>query len=88
MDVFYMPSPVLRSRIGFVVPKHRRTIVERNKLKRRVREVGRTEVMPRLLKADVRLDVLVRARRDAYALDFGSLKAELVEMTEELCSRA
>jgi len=59
--------------------------VERNKLKRRMREVGRTEVLPRLMKAGLGLDVLIRARREAYEAEFGALKEELVEMTEELC---
>ncbi len=87
MDVFVASSPVSRSRLGLIVPKHRHSIVERNRLKRRMREAGRTEVLPRLLKAGVALDVLVRARREAYGADFGSLSEELVEITEELCSR-
>jgi ribonuclease P protein component len=87
MDVFFSSSPASRSRLGLVVPKHRRSIVERNRLKRRIREVGRTEVLPRLVKAGIELDVLIRARREAYEAGFGVLKEELAEMTEELCSR-
>src|SRR5690348_4134888 len=33
------------SRIGFVVPKHGHTSVERNRLKRRLRELGRLRVL-------------------------------------------
>ena len=87
LDVFFMSSPVSRSRLGLIVPKHRHTIVKRNRLKRRMREVGRTEVMPRLMKAGVELDVLVRARREAYEVNFEALSVELVQMAEELCSR-
>ena len=36
VDVFLAPSPVPFSRLGVVVPKHGRTIVERNGLKRRI----------------------------------------------------
>lgn len=69
-----------------VVPKHGRRIVERNRLKRRLREIGRTEVLPRLRGSGRKLDVLVRARREAYGVTFQTLERELVEVTEELCS--
>jgi hypothetical protein len=36
------------SRFGTIVPKHRRTIVERNRLRRRLREIGRRDVLPAL----------------------------------------
>ena len=85
LDVFHAGSPVSHSRLGLVVPKHGRSIVERNRLKRRLREIGRTEVLPRLRSRGVGEDVLVRARREAYEAAFGELREQLVEFTESIC---
>ena len=86
LDVFFQASPVSRPRFGVVVPKHGRRIVDRNLLKRRLREVGRIEILPSLRSVDVSLDVLVRARREAYQAGFDELKKELLEVTRDLCS--
>ena len=69
-----------------IVPKHRHSIVERNRVKRRLREIGRTLVLPRLREQGLALDVLVRARREAYGAGFRRLCDELEAMTEDLCS--
>lgn len=86
LDVFSMPSPVLRPRWGVVVPKHSHTVVDRNRLRRRLRELGRVEVLPRLRNAARDRDVLVRARPEAYGASFDQLKRELTAVTEEMCS--
>lgn len=78
MDVFDSTSPVAHPRVGLVVPKHRRNSVERNKLKRRLREVLRLQVLPRLSDEGARIDVLVRARREAYDASFEQLHDELL----------
>jgi ribonuclease P protein component len=88
LDAFVSASPVARPRWGVVVPKHKHTIVERNRVKRRLREIGRTEVLPRLTAAGRPLDVLVRARPEAYDASFAELRDDLVRLTEELCSGA
>lgn len=86
LDVFFATSPASRSRWGLVVPKHRHTIVERNKLKRRLREIGRTRVLPALTASGRTLDVMVRARAEAYDATFPELRDELDRVTEALCS--
>lgn len=86
LDVFVSTSPVAYSRLGLVVPKHRQTAVLRNRLKRRLREAGRRELLPRLAGAGCALDVMVRARPEAYGASFAELSAELVRVAEELCS--
>ena len=86
LDVFFLPSPGPRSRWGVVVPKHRRSIVERNRVKRRLREVGRTKVLPLFRERGVAFDVLVRARREAYGAGFRRLSEELEALAEVLCS--
>ena len=86
LDVFFAASPVARPRLGVLVPKHRHEIVERNYLKRRLRELGRTRVLPALRSAGRSMDVLVRARAEAYDASFAELRGELDLMTEGLCS--
>jgi ribonuclease P protein component len=88
LDVLHRASPLSYSRAGLVVPKYRRTAVARNRVKRRLRELLRLEVLPRLDACGLVLDVLVRARRDAYGADFAQLREELVGWTERRCSRA
>ena len=82
-DVFSADSPESFPRLGLVVPKHRHTIVERNLVKRRLREIGRVEILPRLRAAERNLDVLIRARAEAYDASFGVLREELVRWVEE-----
>lgn len=88
LDVFVSASPVSRSRLGVVVPKHRHEIVQRNRLKRRLKEIGRTELLPRLEACGGRVDLLVRARPEAYEAPFADLKQELSRLVEDLCSSA
>ena len=71
-----------------VVPKHKRTIVQRNLVKRRLRELGRTVLLPGLRNQGAALDVLLRARPEAYTAAFADLRDEVAALTEELCSRA
>ena len=86
LDVFVSASPVSRSRWGVVVPKHKQKIVRRNLVKRRLREIGRTEILPRLAAAGLELDLMVRARPEAYGASFDALREELVELMEGVCS--
>ncbi len=88
LDAFVSPSPAPFARVGVVVPKHKRTIVERNLVKRRLRELGRTVLLPGLGNNGAALDVLLRARPEAYTASFADLRDELAALTEELCSRA
>ena len=56
-----------------VVAKFGYTAVARNTLKRRLRELVRSNLLPQLGP----IDVLVRARREAYAGSFADLKADV-----------
>ncbi|MFH1766425.1 MAG: ribonuclease P protein component [Gemmatimonadota bacterium] len=86
LDVFFLSSGEFRSRVGVIVPKHHRKVVDRNRVKRRLRELSRREILPRLREEGVRLDLLIRARREAYEASYRQLQRELLEVTEELCS--
>jgi len=88
LDVFFAASPASRSRLGLIVPKHGHKIVERNLLKRRLREIGRRRLLPDLDATGVKADVLLRARRPAYGADFAKLEAEVRDAVEDLCSQA
>jgi ribonuclease P protein component len=69
--------------VGVVVPKHRRTAAERNRLKRRLREALRNAILPALDAGGLRLDVIVRARREAYEVaGYGELVDELTQWLE------
>ena len=88
LDAFVSPSPAPFPRLGVVVGKHKHTIVERNKVRRRLRELGRTVLLPALRNSGAVLDVMVRARPQAYDAPFKELRDEMATLAEELCSRA
>jgi ribonuclease P protein component len=69
-----------------IVPKLGRRIVDRNLLKRRLREIGRRQVLPGLDALGRHVDVLVRARGRAYDTEFDVLAREAIEAVEGLCS--
>jgi len=64
-----LPHP----RAGVVVPKHRHNIVERNLVKRRLRELVRIKLLPEL----ERIDVLIRAKAEAYDSSFAQLASDV-----------
>lgn len=65
-----------------MVPRYGNTAVRRNAVKRRLREALRVEVLPRLNAAGTATDLLVRARREAYGVEYRRLAAELAEWVE------
>lgn len=87
LDVFFLSSPGSGPRVGLVVPKHGHAAVKRNRLKRRLREICRREVLPELRGGRLQVDILVRARRGAYEGSYQQLRVELVRVVGELCSR-
>lgn len=75
------------SRVGFVVPKLGRGTVARNRLKRRLREIGRRRVLGRLQEAGVEADVLLRAKRSAYRATYKQLEDTVMGAVEAICSK-
>lgn len=86
VDVFFSASPVSHARLGLIVPKFGHRIVERNLLKRRLREIGRRSVLPQLTRDGCPVDVLLRARRSAYEADFEGLEVCVLGAMEGVCS--
>ena len=62
--------------------------MERNGLKRRIREVGRRSVLPEAAGRGLSVDVLVRARGEAYRARFADLESGIREAVEALWSDA
>jgi ribonuclease P protein component len=80
MDVRRLDSPLGYPRIALIVPKFGFTIVRRNKLKRRLRELARHLLLPRQCSCDL----LLRARRDAYAASFQRLRDDVNQLAGQL----
>jgi ribonuclease P protein component len=73
-------SPQAHLRAGIVVPRHRHTAVERNTLKRRLRELVRQLVLP----LGMRVDLVIWAQRSAYDMTFDRLRQEIEELLPRL----
>ena len=73
LEVRVLASPLAHPRVGVVVPRFKHTAVERNRLKRRLRELIRLRLLP-VLPA---VDVVVRPFPPAYALSFEALAMEM-----------
>ncbi len=86
LDVFFAPSPAVYSRLGLIVPKYGHKIVERNLVKRRLREIGRRLALPVLGESGVSADFLVRAKPSAYGAEYTVLEAEIRTAVEAWCS--
>jgi ribonuclease P protein component len=87
LDAFISASPAAFSRLGVVVAKHKHRIVERNQVRRRLRELGRTVLLPGLRNLSGSVDVMLRARPESYDASFAELQADVAALTEDLCSR-
>ena len=66
----------MRTRIGLIVPRFRHSAVARNRVKRRLRELSRTRLLP----LDVAADIVIRIRPEAYRATFGSLATDVDRM--------
>lgn len=82
LDVLFSDSPASFSRVGVVVPRYGNSAVRRNRVKRRLKEALRREVLPRLDGSSTRINLMVRARREAYDTSYARLSGELVEWVE------
>ena len=60
-------------RMGLIVPKFQSNAVARNRLRRRLSEIWRGE----LQRPQGSRDLLIRAKKEAYAATFEELRAEL-----------
>lgn len=84
-DAYFRESPVGRPRVGLVVPRYQFRLVDRNRVKRRLREALRLEWLPRC-HADGALDLLLRVHREAYGASYQALAETVGRLAESLCS--
>ena len=83
LDVYILRVPTRPyPRVGWVVPKLGNGSVARNRLKRRLREIGRTRVLGALGARGVGADVLVRVRTSAYRATYHQLEEELMGVVD------
>lgn len=75
LDLAWRPGATTRARAAIIVPRYHFTAVARNRLRRRLREILRRGV----LASYPPVDVVVRARRGAYAAPFARLRDELAD---------
>lgn len=78
------------SRVGFVVPKYKHTAVDRNRLKRRLRELVRLRLLPQWRERTApsrSADVVVRALPSAYRMDMAELTTQVDRMAALLWQR-
>lgn len=76
LDTRVTASPSLCGRVGIIVPKYGHIIVERNRLRRRLRELVRIRMLP-LLRSMPPADVLIRTLPKAYFASFEVLEREI-----------
>ena len=67
-------------RVAIVVPRYGLTAVRRNRLKRRVREIVRVQLLP----TPASSDLLIRARRQAYDAPITALRDDLLSVASQL----
>jgi len=76
LDVRILASPRFHPRVGFVVPKYGRTAVNRNRIKRQLREIIRTSILAVLPP----VDVVIKAYPSAYSATSSLLAEELLQL--------
>lgn len=84
LEVRTVDSLLSHARVAVVVAKHGHSIVERNRLRRRLRELVRTTLIP----AAAGNDVVVRSMPAAYETSFDQLRLEVEEVSNRLAKKA
>lgn len=77
-------------RVGFVVPKYKHSAVDRNRLKRRLRELVRQRLLPQWRERaalGLSADIVVRALPSAYRIGMAELMTRVDRMAALLWQR-
>jgi ribonuclease P protein component len=76
--MIWLENSTGQPRMGLIVPKFQSSAVARNRLRRRLREIWRREVQQR----QPSWDLVIKARREAYAASFDALLAQVLTWRE------
>ena len=68
------------------MPRHKRTAVARNRVKRRLRELLRTALLPQLATRADAVDLVVRASPEAYSATFTALAGDVTRIVRRFTS--
>lgn len=82
LEVRAIDSLLSHARVAVVVGKHGHEIVERNRLRRRLRELVRMKLIPSL----GGIDLVIRSLSTAYEATFEELKGEIEVVCTKLSS--
>lgn len=82
LDISWRGNELGHPRLGVVVPRHGRTAVRRNRLRRRLREMARRRILPRLTS----VDVVIRSKSPAYDAPLADLEGDLTGWLHSLDS--
>jgi len=80
LDISWRANELGHPRLGVVVPRHGRSVVDRNRLRRRLREFARRRLLPNLAP----VDLVIRSRQAAYRSDFPELATDLDQWARSL----
>ena len=79
-DLAWRPNLLGHPRLAVVVPRFQFTAVARNRLRRRVKEILRRDALAAL----PAVDLVVRAKRAAYAVPFAVLRADVLDLVSRV----
>lgn len=80
LEVRTVVSLLSHVRLAVIVGKHSHTVVERNRLRRRLRELARVRLIPFYSE----IDVVIRSLPTAYDATFSALTNEIDEISRQL----
>lgn len=72
--------------MAIVVPRHGRTAVARNRVRRRLSDIARTSWLPALNARGIELDLIFRAKPAAYETSYERLRESLADRLESVCA--
>jgi ribonuclease P protein component len=80
LDVRAAPSGRGHPRVGIIVPRYKHSAVDRNRLKRRLRDLVRTRLLPVMPP----VDLVVRAFPSAYQVGFDGLADQIARVRDAI----
>lgn len=83
LEVRASSSLFSHARVAVIVSKHGHTIVERNRLRRRLRELARTRIIP----GAGAIDIIIRSLSSAYMVTFQQLTGEIDRISLQLSEK-